>query len=369
MDLPGAIHSSCTGYVRAMVLKSSILKKSNVTGHLRSMAVAPCLLPVSSFRVENLGLFRIKLLEGGKFSPSGLSTSFVVRARGKKNSGNPDPDFSSSGKGDNSFAEDDNSIESNLSSENKSKGNGGQNSSYNSADWRDFRASLYIQEQAAISGSDPDKNDETAFGFKPLPPKWAHPIAAPENGCILLSTEKLDRVRSFERTVVLLLRTGTNRPQEGPFGLVLNRPIGKKMKHMKSTNLDLATTFSECPLHFGGPLDASMFLLRTKGKPNTQSFQEVIPGLSFGSRKNMEEASALVKKGELKPQDFRFFFGYAGWQLDQLTEELESDYWYVAACSANLIFGGSPSETLWEEILQLMGGHYSEVSRKPKKDF
>ncbi|RAL54319.1 hypothetical protein DM860_001447 [Cuscuta australis] len=367
MDLPGAIHSSCTGNVQVMALKSSILKKSNVSRYLKNMALAPCLLPGSSSRLENLGHFLIKLPKGGNFSPSGLSTSFVVRAKGKKKSGNSDPDFSSSGNGDNSFAEDDSSIESNRFSESNTKSNGGQNT--NSVDWRDFRASLYIQEQAAVSVSDPHKYDETAFGFKPLPRKWAHPIAAPENGCILVSTEKLDRVRSFERTVVLLLRTGTNRPQEGPFGLVINRPLRKKVKHVKSTNLDLATTFSECSLHFGGPLDASMFLLRAEGKSLAHGFQEVIPGISFGSRKNMEEASALVKKGELKPQDFRFFFGYAGWQLDQLTEELESDYWYVAACSANLIFGGSPLESLWEEILQLMGGHYSEVSRKPKKDF
>ncbi|KAL3578168.1 hypothetical protein D5086_019672 [Populus alba] len=57
--------------------------------------------------------------------------------------------------------------------------------------------------------------------------------------------------------------------------------------------------------------------------------------------------------------------------LDQLREEIESDYWYVAACSSNLICGGSSgssSESLWEEILQLMGGHYSELSRKPKRD-
>jgi putative transcriptional regulator len=81
----------------------------------------------------------------------------------------------------------------------------------------------------------------------------------------------------------------------------------------------------------------------------------------------LDEAGALVREGVLKPQDFRFFVGYAGWQLDQLREEIESDYWYVAACSSNLICGGS-SESLWEEILQLMGGHYSELSRKPKQD-
>lgn len=201
--------------------------------------------------------------------------------------------------------------------------------------------------------------------------KWAHPISVPETGCVLVATEKLDGVRTFERTVVLLLRSGTRHPQEGPFGVVINRPLHKKIKHMKPTNLDLATTFSDCPLHFGGPLEASMFLLKTGGRSKLPGFEEVIPGLCFGARNSLDEAAELVKKGVLKSQDFRFFVGYAGWQLDQLKEEIESDYWYVAACSLNLIYGGFPdssSENLWEEILQLMGGQYSELSRKPKQD-
>lgn len=114
-----------------------------------------------------------------------------------------------------------------------------------------------------------------------------------------------------------------------------------------------------------------MFLLKTGEKSKLPGFEEVIPGLCFGARNCLDEAAVLVKKGILKPQDFKFFVGYAGWQLDQLREEIESDYWYVAACSSNLICGASSdssSESLWEEILQLMGGHYSELSRKPKQD-
>lgn len=201
--------------------------------------------------------------------------------------------------------------------------------------------------------------------------KWAHPISAPENGCVLVATEKLDGVRTFERTVVFLLRSGTRHPQEGPFGVVINHPLGKKIEDMKPTNPDLATTFADCSLYFGGPLEASMFLLRSGAGSELPRFEEVIPGVCFGARNSLEEASALVNKGVLKPHDFRFFVGYAGWQLDQLREEIESGYWYVASCSANLIFAGSQtssSKSLWGEILQLMGGQYSEVSRKPKQD-
>lgn len=111
-----------------------------------------------------------------------------------------------------------------------------------------------------------------------------------------------------------------------------------------------------------------MFLLRSGAGSDLPRFEEVVPGVCFGARNSLEEASALVNEGVLKSQDFRFFVGYAGWQLDQLREEIESGYWYVASCSANLIFSGLSSESLWGEILELMGGQYSEVSRKPKQD-
>ncbi|KAJ6693170.1 hypothetical protein OIU85_003980 [Salix viminalis] len=237
-------------------------------------------------------------------------------------------------------------------------------------DWREFRANLFAHEQAEKAESDAHSQTGTPQESKPLGLKWAHPIPVPETGCVLVATEKLDGVRTFERTVVLLLRSGTRQPQEGPFGVVINRPLNKNIRHMKPTNMELATTFADCSLHFGGPLDASMFLLKS-GEKKLKEFEEVIPGLSFGAGNSLDEAGALVREGVVKPQDFRFFVGYAGWQLDQLREEIESDYWYVAACSSNLICGGSSdssSESLWEEILQQMGGHYSELSRKPKQD-
>ncbi|XP_076933884.1 uncharacterized protein LOC143599947 [Bidens hawaiensis] len=212
-----------------------------------------------------------------------------------------------------------------------------------------------------------NKQDEGAVHEpKRLGSKWAHPLTTPETGCILVATEKLDGVQTFERSVIFLLGSGTRQPHEGPFGVIINRPLYKKIKNTKPTNLHLSTTFSECQLHFGGPLEASIFLLKTNGKKNIYNFEEVVPALSFGSRNNLDEASALVKTGVLKPQDFRFFVGYAGWQLDQLKEEIEAGFWHVAACSSNLVFGRThslSSEGLWEEILELM-----ELSHKPKQD-
>ncbi|CAN8290115.1 unnamed protein product [Cochlearia groenlandica] len=287
--------------------------------------------------------------------------SFVVRATSKKKKSNDD-DSSSSGGGDASRGKNKPSNGNNKSGDFAAPKSFGLNT-----DWREFRANLFMKEQEETADAEGHKPATPSHDTEPIALKWAHPIPFPETGCVLVATEKLDGYRTFARTVVLLLRAGTNHPQEGPFGVVINRPLHKNIKHMKSTKTELATTFSECSLYFGGPLEASMFLLKTGNKTKLPGFEEVMPGLNFGARNSLDEAAVLVKKGIIKPQDFRFFVGYAGWQLDQLKEEIESDYWHVAACSSDLICGAS-SENLWEEILQLMGGQYSELSRKPKLD-
>ncbi|CAI8595361.1 unnamed protein product [Vicia faba] len=58
-------------------------------------------------------------------------------------------------------------------------------------------------------------------------------------------------------------------------------------------------------------------------------FQEVVPRLYFGARNTLDDASTLVKKGIIKPYDFTFFTGYAGWKIDQLRGEIDSECWYA----------------------------------------
>lgn len=297
--------------------------------------------------------------------------SLVVRAAGKKNHGgsNSSSSSSSSGDGEHSIPEGDGAKrDDSLRDSTKSNDISSHNSHRKPLDWREFRAFLCDLEKAETASTGSHNKDGAHLNSKPLGLKWAHPISSPENGCVLIATELLDGIRSFERTVVLLLRSGTRNPREGPFGIIINRPLPRRIKDMEPTNPNLRTTFAECSLHFGGVLETSTFLLRTEKKTKLPGFDEVVPGLYFGERNSLDDAAGLVKKGVLKPQDVKFFQGYVGWQFDQLRDEIESKgYWHIAACSANLVHGAS-MEGLWEEILQLMGGDYSELSRKPKQD-
>ena len=114
----------------------------------------------------------------------------------------------------------------------------------------------------------------------------------------------------------------------------------------------------------------SLFLMRTtEGKP-IKGFEEVVPGVCFGFRTDLEKAGALMNNGTVKPEDLKFYVGYSAWDHDQLLSEIDAGYWVVTSCSSGLITDALTTDPscLWTEILQLMGGQYSELSQKPKQD-
>uniref|UniRef100_A0ACD5XG22 Uncharacterized protein n=1 Tax=Avena sativa TaxID=4498 RepID=A0ACD5XG22_AVESA len=300
----------------------------------------------------------------------------AVSASGKKNRSSPDrgdsdeakSKASSSGKGDaSSPSGDDNATSQNHG---EAKSNDTMYVPSNLSYWRDVRASFVIpkSEQAVDVNTLP----QTSFDgpVHCLPRKWAHSISAPESGCVLVATQELDGNGTFERTVILLLKLGSRDAYDGPFGVILNRPLYTKMKHVNPSFRDQATPFSDCSLFFGGPVDMSVFLMRTnEGRP-IKGFEEVAPGICFGFRTDLQKAGHLMKNGAVNPEDLKFYVGYSAWDHDQLLSEIDTGYWVVTSCSSGLITDALTADPscLWSEVLQLLGGQYAELSQKPKED-
>ncbi|XP_066310468.1 uncharacterized protein [Miscanthus floridulus] len=235
--------------------------------------------------------------------------------------------------------------------------------------WRDVRASFVIPTLEQTDANSPQQTAQDGAVYH-LPWKWAHSIPMPKSGCVLVATEELDGNGTFERTVILLLRLGSRDAYDGSFGIILNRPLYTKMKHVNPSFGEQATLFGHCSLLFGGPIDMSIFLMRTaKGRP-IKGFEEVVPGICFGFRTDLEKAGGLMKNGTVKPEDLKFYVGYSAWEHDQLLSEIDVGCWVVTSCSSGLIIDVLTMDPscLWTEILQLMGGQYSELSQKSKQD-
>ncbi|KAJ7546101.1 hypothetical protein O6H91_08G024800 [Diphasiastrum complanatum] len=193
-----------------------------------------------------------------------------------------------------------------------------------STDWRTFRARLISMEQQSNCITEAASASQERSKKSLTDGRWAHPILTPEPGCVLIATEKLDGLSIFERTVILLLSDGLNGSSDGPFGLILNRPLPHTVKDMRPNDLALIEAFGNSQVHFGGPLISDLILLH--------------------------HGSNQAK----------------GWATNQLKDETENGYWYVAACSTDLFMLPSTAN-LWEEILRIMGGEYAELSKKPKR--
>lgn len=227
-------------------------------------------------------------------------------------------------------------------------------------DWRAFRARLVVGERASRPEVPSMLVNLDTVVDRPRPialgNKWAHKIYEPEKGCLLVATEKLDGVHIFERAVILLLSTGPL----GPTGIILNRPSLMSIKDSKSTALDVAGTFSERPLYFGGPLEEEIFLVSPHGGDaglwRSGLLQEVMKGLYYGTKESVGCVAEMVKRNAVGVGDFRFFDGSCGWEKGQLNDEIQAGYWAVAACSPTVIGLGSVGKLgLWEEIVRLMG--------------
>jgi putative AlgH/UPF0301 family transcriptional regulator len=227
---------------------------------------------------------------------------------------------------------------------------------------------MYSNQEQTVDASPPQTaKDGPVYR---LPWKWAHSIPMPEPGCVLVAKEELDGNGTFERTAILLIKLGSRDAYDGPFGIILNRPLYTKIKHVNPSFGEKTSPFGDCSLLFGGPVDMSIFLMRTNAGKPLKGFEEVVPGVCFGLRTDLEKASVMMKNGSVKPEDLKFYVGYSAWDHDQLLSEIDAGYWVVTSCSSGLITDAVTTDPscLWTEILQLMGGQYSELSQKPKQD-
>ena len=174
-----------------------------------------------------------------------------------------------------------------------------------------------------------------------------------KSGNILLSEPFLEDP-NFRRTVIFLCE----HHKEGTIGFILNKPldikISEAMPDLKGFN---------ARLFFGGPVQTdTMHFLHNLGDLIDDSV-EITKGVYWGG--NFEMVKELIAKNAVKPSNFRFFLGYAGWGKKQLFNEIRHKSWFVEKGKYDYVFKNSP-KNLWKKILKEMGGDYEIVSNFPE---
>ena len=166
-------------------------------------------------------------------------------------------------------------------------------------------------------------------------------------GSLLLAHPGLKDPNS-RRAVVLMSAHST----EGAMGVVLNRPLGKRLGEL---NGDFALgALAGVPLFRGGPVQTEQLLL-VAWQPQADGFR-----LHFGIEPD-RAAQLIAEEGT----QLRAFLGYSGWSGGQLESELKQHTWLVTDVPAELL-SQPPGDGLWRTILGSMGEEWRLLAEEPE---
>jgi putative AlgH/UPF0301 family transcriptional regulator len=189
-----------------------------------------------------------------------------------------------------------------------------------SDDWRSVRARLVAGEHGS---------DSLKAAMKITPDEWwAHEIAIPEKGCLLLS--RREDLGVFSHSIVLITEHESG---IGSSGLILNSPTRLYVHMLGLESGPVSSVFAQSPLFFGGPV-ATNLLHVVHGRPEVIGAEEVMDGVLAGG---VDNAADLVVEGKAKAEEFRVMAGYCAWGPRQLDEELSAGTWWCVAASKQLI--------------------------------
>ena len=167
-------------------------------------------------------------------------------------------------------------------------------------------------------------------------------MAAWTKGRVLVASPLL-RDPNFDRTVILMLEDN----EEGALGLVLNRPSELVVEDPLPDWADLS---APPPVVFvGGPVSTSSVIALARvgdgPEPSEDTWTSVLGPI--GVLDLTSDATLL----HAVIDDVRVFAGYAGWEAQQLRDEIADGAWFVVDARPSDATTDDP-ETLWREVLR-----------------
>lgn len=167
----------------------------------------------------------------------------------------------------------------------------------------------------------------------------------PEKGKVLISEPFLPDT-FFNRTVVYL----TEHTDKGSVGLIINKMINIKVNEA----IEGFSKWNDI-LTMGGPVGPdTLHYLHTMGEIIPES-TPVSDGVYWGG--DIDVIRELIRAGEVRPGDIRFFLGYSGWGEGQLEDELKENSWVIGNAATELIMDIRQKDA-WKKVLMGMKKRY-----------
>ena len=178
-------------------------------------------------------------------------------------------------------------------------------------------------------------------------------MEAPSSGKLLVA-EPFMEDPYFKGSVVLLCEY----KEEGAFGLIVNKPSELKVHEVVE---DFPVV--ENLIFYGGPVQPNtLHYLHRRGDLLTDS-TEISEGIFWGG--DFEKLIFLLDTKQIAPDEIRFFFGYSGWEEDQLLREIKENSWIISDGTAEYLFNEEPAG-LWRTVLRNMGDRFRIIANFPE---
>jgi putative transcriptional regulator len=155
---------------------------------------------------------------------------------------------------------------------------------------------------------------------------------------------------NFRKSVLFI---SSNDPQEGTFGLTLNRPSGRTVAEILPSK-DLGAV-GRVPVFLGGPVARDQLVFASF------FWHEETERLECRHHLVLEEAEEEARKDA---GVVRAFVGYAGWSKGQLEGELAQRAWLVGKAPREVL-EAERCPQLWREITSSFGPWFKLLAEAP----
>jgi len=154
---------------------------------------------------------------------------------------------------------------------------------------------------------------------------------------------------NFWRTVVLI---GVHSPEEGAFGLVINRPLDVRLADVLREIGEEATPARLPEVLGGGPVEPTHgFVLYEQD--DTVADDHALHICDDMSVSGSTDTLAGLVQSESEKR-FYLLLGYSGWAPGQLEQEIEENSWLLAPIDRSIIFD-TPAQDRWTAALASIG--------------
>ena len=147
--------------------------------------------------------------------------------------------------------------------------------------------------------------------------------------------------------------------KDGAVGIIINHPLNIPLKNaFDQMGIDCKNSQSATmPLYFGGPVQTNRGFVVHRHRQEWRSTLTTSGEIAVTTSQDILQAIALGQG----PKDALVALGYAGWDKNELEQEIADNVWISCEANPSILFN-TPHEQRWSASASLIGVNMHKLS-------